>query len=356
MSLLTMDDIAGQATLTTRIQTLATEDTDAKFGALWGEGMTEKQVPGEEAKWDEIRASRGLAPITGLMSPIGSRPVLGRFPRSANMFKIAETRKIPWNKLFIDRAHGELKDNARATIDFELKDMAREMNKTKELARSKALTGSFVVAAGTPPGSDLPFTLTFNVTALTKNASWAVAATPIVSDEIPRFQDTMIAATGRAMTRGIINNISAKYLLGNTEVQNFARAEADAARRMLESDTTARQFLPGIRVGGIAWDINAYGYKATPAAGLTKWVADSKAILLPEDLSDVLMTCVGRQAVPNERVIGQVDGDFPELQYGDIAWAKWVDNHGVLELHLFSAWYGVFVVSYPEIVGYAALV
>lgn len=356
MSLNTLEDIAGQATLTTRIQTLATDDTDAKFGALWAEGRSEPQVASETAKWDEIRASRGLAPFGGLLSPIATRPVLGRFPREIGMYKIAEHRKIPWTKLFVDRAYGEPRDNARSVIDYELRDMAREMNKSKELARARSLQGSFAISSMNIPGSDYSSTVTFAVTALTKNASWAVSATPIISDEIPRFQDTMIGATGRAMTRGIINNVSAKYLLKNTEVQNFARAEADAARRMLESDTTKQAFLPGIMLGGIRWDVNAYGYKLTPGASLTKWMPDDKAILLPEDLTDVLLTCLGRQAVPSENIIGRVDGDFPELEYGDVSWAKWVDNAGVVELHLFSQWYGVFVVSYPEAVGYASLV
>lgn len=355
MSMQTMEDIAGQATLTTRIQTLATEDTDSKFGALWREGTSEKAV-GQEAKWDEIKASRGLAPVTGLLSPIPTRPVLGRHPRAIGMYRIAEHRKLPWTKIFVDRMDGELKDNARAAIDKELRDMAREMNKTRELARARSLQGSFAATASAIPGTDYAETLTFAVQSLAKNAAWNLAATPIVSDEIPRFQDTMIGATGRAMTRGIINNITAKYFLGNTEVQNFARAEADAARRMLEADTTKQEFLGGLMIGGLRWDVNAYGYKKTPSDSLTKWMPDDKAILLPDDLSDVLMTIEGRQAIPNEKIIGRVDGDFPELEYGEVAWAKWVDNGGVPELHLFSSWYGVYVVSFPEAVGYATLV
>lgn len=353
--MLTIEDIAGQATLTTRIQTLATDDTDAKFGAVFREGSQERET-GLEARWDEIRASRGLAPVTGLLSPIPTRPVLGRHPRSIGMYRIAEHRKLPWTKIFVDRMDGELKDNARAAIDKELRDMAREMNKSRELARARSLQGSYNPSAANVPGSDYPFTATFAVQAINKNASWALAATPIVSDEIPRFQDTMIGSSGMAITRAIINNVTAKQLLGNTEVQNFARAEADAARRMLESDTTKQEFLPGVKVGGIRWDINAYGYKKTPTDSLTKWMPDNKAILLPEDLTDVLLTVEGRQAVPNERIIGRVDGAFPELEFGEVAWAKWVDNAGVMELHLFTSWFGVYIVSFPEAVGYLTTV
>lgn len=353
MSLATMDDIVGQATLTTAIQTYATDDQDAQFGSIFAEGRTLPQKPGTIARWDEIKASRGLAPVTGLMTPTPARPALGRFERQIEMYRVAETRTIPWTKLFSDRAHGEIGDNARVVVMDELADMYREIRKTQELARARSLQGSFVASTATIPGTDYPHTVTFAVTTLNKVASWANAATPIISSELPAVQAKAASTTGRPIARGIINDATYGYILGNTEVASYGKNTRDLQLAWLEARTNGKEMLNGIQLGGLMWDVNANGY--IPDAGaFTKWQPADRAIFLPEDLSDVLATAEGRQALPVSNIIGRVDGDYPQLEYGFIAYAKWLDNPVQLEITV--SWYGVYLLTFPQAVIYETLV
>lgn len=351
--LATLEDIAGQATLTTVIQTYATDDQDAQFGKLFAQGQTLPQRPGTKATWDEIKASRGLAPVTGLMSPTPARPALGRNERITDMYRIAEEREIPWNKLFVDRAYGDIHDNARSVVRFELADMYREIRKTQEVARARSLQGSFVASAANIPGSDYPFTITFPVTTLNKVASWANAATAIISGELPAVQAKAATVTGRPIARAVISDKTYGYILGNEEVTSYAKNTRDLQLAFLQAKTNGKPFLDGIDIGGLMWNVNANGYVPDGGA-FTKWQPDDRAIFLPEDLSDILATAEGRQALPVTGVVGRVDGDFPELEYGWIAHAEWLSNP--VRLKITVSWFGLYLVLFPQAVIYETLV
>lgn len=348
----------GVRTLTTSVRTFDTKSQDSFFTDKFRKGRP-LRPEGRKVEWDEIRLTRALAPVVGLTSPAPKTGQINRQNRDSAMMLVKLSRDILWDRLFLDRHAGELKPNAKAVIMDELADMTNQLAKTREYAAAQVLkTGGLVVNAANIPGSDQTFTLDFAVNTYAKNAAWSTAGTSIWSDEIPRLLANTVAASAIPAKTLIVDDITARYILANTEVQKFG-ATTNLAKEFLGQsavpELSANGLLDQVNIGGMNMVINPYGYDNT-GSNFTRWLEQDKAIALPADplLPGVLGWAEGQHPVPSQ-LWGQAgDVGIDMLGPGPVAWAKRKDDPMVVTLYLAS--YFLPVILFPEAVTFATLV
>lgn len=294
----TVEATFGVRTLTEVIRTFNTSKYDNFFTTLFQQGK-KFRPDGRMAEWDELQSSRALAPVTLPTSPSPITNPQTKANRGSAMILAREARLITWDRLFLDRHMGELKDNAGAVIRDELEDMSIELQKTVEYACANVLTtAGLVVNATNIPGSDATFTLTFTPNTYTFTNDWATVGTGIISQEMPAVQANVISASGLPARRAILNDVTSQYLLQNTEVQKFL-ANQQWAVNFLRSDVSAfgEDPLRGVRAADVTWAVNAYGYQNVGGT-FTRYTPSNKVIFLPDDLTQVLGFAEGRVAAP----------------------------------------------------------
>lgn len=356
MPVVTVEGTFGVRTLTTYIRTLDTTAQDNFFQSLFKKGQ-KLITEGRKAFWDEQRMSRNMAPVIGLTSPAPKSAVTTRQERDSAMMLVKVSRDLAWDRLFFDRAPGSLRPNARMVIEGELADMRLELGKTKEYACCQALqTGGLIVNATNIPGSDQSFTLDYTVNTYTKTNSWNNAATQIWSQEIPLLLANTVSASAIPAKQLIVNDVTARGVLANTELQKFG-ATANLAKEFLGQSAVpslgSAGLLDSVKVGGLDMWIDAYGYDN--GSGFTKWVPDNYGIALPADplLPQVLGWASGKHPVPKNLWGPAGDIGFDMMGPGPVAWAKSIDEPMMVQL--FLAEYFLPVVMFPEAATYAQL-
>lgn len=304
--LVTLSGALGVQTMTEVVRTYDTSATDRMGQDLFKKG---RKIPtnGEFAAYDEIQSSRKLAPFVAHGSPAPLRPNQTLVPRVVPLIPVRHARTIPWTRLFLDRAGGEMTDNARAVIADTLQDMTLEAVKSREFAAWRALHGSISIdpaqagqANGPAKGTDVKVAIAYAVNTLAKSASWATSSTLILSDEIPKIQAAALAASGVPIEQMYFNDLVYRNFLKNDEITAYGKNER-WAESFLRADVTKPEVLNGVRVADVVARCNAYGYQDDTAANV-KWIDNTKVICLPGDgmLPRVLGWAQGKVATPED--------------------------------------------------------
>lgn len=254
--------------------------------------------------------------------------------------------------MLTQRSPGEISDNAAAEIaKIRLQQRNRILLAIERLC-AMALRGTITINAANFPDSKVTMTIVRAVTALTAGASWATAATKIISGGTNQLQGWRreMHQAGAAIRRLIFNNTVTRYLLGNTECKEW---KAQTARGIEEF--TAAQFSG---MGGVPnWEEYETFYK--PVGGsATPFVADDEVFTLPADeimrMNQRLIE--GHAEIPNW-AIGAGGGDpmggRKSERPGLVEFAVPLTGN-VPGVELVTVWYGVPLVKIPKLVGYCA--
>lgn len=324
------------------VSKLDTERNDRMFQDLFAKGKKLMVSEGNKVAWEKRTFSRGLSPAAQEMSRAPTRSRVGEMLEVADSILTKQSRTIPWTRLM--KSDGSMRGDSelRDIIRTELKDMTAEVGRTVEYYLSGLCTGSVAVNSTTVPGSDVNRTFAFPVRTLTASASWATAGTKILSSELKLIQDDFETDVGLSPGIFISNNAVHANLIANTEVQAFAGGNADLARYFVEAKNGAPKPVQGLKLGGIEWWSNPHGYKLTSGGSLTKWIADERAIILPEEeaFEDVFGFADLPIPVPQGPRYGSA-GDGFKAKTGLVAWAEFHGNPQSIELHVQRRFAGV---------------
>jgi len=339
-----VETLFGVRTLTGMLKTFADDSRDKFFRSFFEKG-TKSRVDGNTFEWDEVTYSRELAPIIGSSSPAPMTPVTNRVNRVASMVDIKHHCFIPGDRLYRERAPGELKANAQAVVANEINNLRNMIEKTLEWLCVKTLLGSVPISPANVPGSDYTQTLTYTTTAFTKGADWDTAATLIASSEVPTMVDAFTKATGHVPGTVLHNVTVEEQCLQNTEIKTLCANQAYAGRILLSSAKDNR-VLDGLRLGNLTW-LKSLGYYNLNGV-TTRFCPDKTIIVLPEDdlLPQVLGLAEGCGLIP--RTAYGAEGD---LGIFDVAapgfYAYCVLSPNPIGIQLFAGWRGLPYLRWP---------
>lgn len=253
-------------------------------------------------EWDEIQFSRGLAPVTGIKGKHVEKAELTKIVRRSAVMAIKRSVRLDPHKIHYERAPGELRPNARAYVENELRDLVNEIAATIEYAAMESLRGTLTVNSTNIPGSSQSFAISYSPNTYASSASWALAGTQILSSEIPALKTDIEQLSGLVPAQCLCGNTVEGYMVGNSQVSNFA-AQALGERFITQSGTMRGPMLGGLQIGGLSWEITEGGY--IPEGGsFTRYMPDTdEVIVLPSDgeLRDVLGMALGRGLVPAQQ-------------------------------------------------------
>lgn len=248
-------------------------------------------VEGGEAIFDEIVMSRRTAGITGPADRYPTGALTGRIPRKFTMFHLKEHRFIPWDRLFYERAGGQLLPNAAAQIAIEQRDALQVLQVTWERICAAMMHGS--VDTSTFENSTVSVTVTVTgINTYTYSTDWSGASAKIRSSEINLLKTDYRASAEEEPGLVVCNSTVENYILANTELQSFTTEFM--GREFVEAD-----YVEKLRLGKMEWIVDEAGY--TPTGGSrTKFVSDKKALVLPprQKLGGALRLFLGYGSIP----------------------------------------------------------
>jgi hypothetical protein len=308
---------------------------------------------GDIAEWDEVQMHRHLAPVVGRDSPFPLLEHTTRINRTSSMMHIKLSKKIPAAKLFSERAPGDLRADAQAVIDLELRDMVKVIMNTVEYASAQSLNGTLTVNSTNIPGSSQVFTVTYSTNTYTASNSWATASTGLLSAELPALVDDCRQTSGLEPQEIICGREIAGYVYGNSQVVNLLQSPIGG---VLAQTNAARQgpAWGNFRLGDLNWQVSIGGY--VPQGGsFTKFMPATDAFFcLPgaEDLPNVLGMALGYGFVPGDADVGPATPQNAANMVarapsrGFYAYATRTINPVGIEL--FVGWVGLPVVLFPS--------
>lgn len=253
-------------------------------------------------QWDEIRFSRGLAPVTGIKGRHPEKAEMTKVVRRSAVAAIKRSVRLDPHRIHNERAPGELRPNARSYVENEMRDLVNEIASTIEYMAAESARGTLTVNSSNIPGSTQAFTISYSPNTFAPSASWATASTKILSVDIPALKVDIEQLSGLIPAQAIIGTTVEGYVVANTEVQGFAQPLL--GQRFIEKSGNLRgPMLGGLELGGLRWEITEGGY--IPEGGsFTRYLPDTdEAIVLPDDadLRDVLGWAQGRGMVPRQQ-------------------------------------------------------
>lgn len=301
------------------------------------------------AMWREISLSREPAPFVGRRSGGGGVEGVDEAVKTCVMADVRmETQPIPIDEVTSETA-------AQNILASEGMSNAMRRTISKEILAWGVLKGSAAINANTVPGSKVSFTLTFGVTPLTQDQSYAENTSPIVSKHLDLNQQTYHDACGLEFKRLIADGLVKRYVRQNSEVVNLISgvqpSGAPGIRLVTDPNTVLGAGFKSFELEGLQWDIHRAKYSA--GGNLTKYLGDNKFIALPGDpeLRQVLGYAQGRGAFPREALGFGVDGMGVQApQLGDYSYAYTTPSPGAVIL--VHGWRGLFFLTHPEAVGY----
>lgn len=252
----------------------------------------------DNVDWDEVQFPRHLAPFGGRGQPYHQVAEDDIIHRSNAMAHIRLSKRIPADKLFRQRAPGELRPNARAVVAQAVQSLTKLIRNSIEYLCVNTLNGSVTVNSSNIPGSQVAFTVTYSTNTYAASSSWASMGTPIVSSELPAMKQDYMQTAGMMPGWAISGGTVQGYIAQNTEVTSLLQQQmgVEVAR---SAANLAGEMLEGLRLGDLRWTVNEAGY--VPEGGsFTRWMpATDDLFLLPEgDLGDVLGMAEGRGFLP----------------------------------------------------------
>lgn len=253
-------------------------------------------------EWDEIQLSRALAPVTGHAAQFPEGTEVTKINRRSAVAHIKRSKRINPYKIHYERAPGLLRPDAAMHVETEMRDAMNEIAATIEYMASKSLLGTLTVNTSNIPDSTQSFTLTYSPNTYTASNSWGTASTKILSAEIPALKQDFEQNCGIAPAQVITGSTVEGYIVGNTEITNFAQQQL-GERFITQSGAQRGPMLGGLAVGGLSWTLTEGGY--VPSGGaFTRYLSTTdEAIVLPADseLVDVLGYAEGRGMVPAQQ-------------------------------------------------------
>ncbi len=309
---------------------------------------------GDSVHWDEIRLSRGLAPLKAADSPTESAKKTDLTVRSGVMFDIKENVDLPARFLYLMRDAGSMSDNARAKIDRELENMTRRVLNTLEWVCTLAMEGS--VDLSTFPGvSDLTQTLTYPILSLTNpSASWATNTTKILSTELPALVDEFIKKANKQPVRAIAHRNVFGFIAGNDEVTNLIQSGPALAGRALESSfTQGGGFAPQLGQLAMTFTNAHYALDASPDTETEYKTVDLMTVLpSPAETAEALAWAEGRVHVPAGPSYGEVGGAPTNLLREERGlWSYAEVRHNPPGIRLHCGWKGLPIVKGVNCIG-----
>lgn len=239
----------------------------------------------------------------------------------------AEKEVIHPKELFLRSGPGELmRSNADDVVARAADRIISRLMRTREYVSSQLLTNSSGVALNKTNTAFLQkansvvntMTIDGSLQTLAMSAPWNTDSTKLFSDasnnQIPALHRTL-EANGHQAFRIIISRAVAAAISGNIEAQLWLTTNGgmtiDTIRRSLEAIGRQGQgedvFVPSVLsgLGGIpAWNVWDHGY-TNRSGTFTRYLGDTVAVVVPEDLTDVLEFVEGPVFTPNlQQVIG----------------------------------------------------
>ena len=269
------------------------------------ESAGKREVDGDFASWDEVTFSRVPGPynIDGGKAAVVADP--DKVEKHAKLITGFDMVEVPGSKLFRRRAAGEFLPNAEATIGDALKNLLQKAMKRREHACASLLEGTLTPSQ--LEGSKLTDAISVSVTTGTAAANWTTTSTTLVSTEFPRMINTFEEAAQIEAGIAICNELEARKLLKNDEVQSAVFVGDALSRSFLNL-----KILREIELGGLQWRVHR-GKRSNLAGSLSSYISDETVIVLPPEdaLPDVLTLFEGFGEIP-VKAFGQGDaGDLP---------------------------------------------
>jgi len=317
-----------------------------------------RQMDAEDGtvEWDELTFGRGLAPVVGYSGEHPNKSTLTKAARSSAVASTKRSVDLEPTKMFFERAPGELRPNARAYVEQEMKDLVQEISNTIEYMCAETLRGTLTVNSTNIPGTTQPFTLTYSPNTYTKSAGWGTAGTKILSSEIPALKTDFEQTSGLSPAQVISGNTVEGFIYLNTETTGFI-GDLLGQRFIEAAGTLSGRLFNGLRIGGLDWIVNEKGYER-PAGTFVRYLPTTdQAIVLPSNdkLSGVLGWALGRGLVPKRELgpVGSATDMIEVAQQGWYSYARLVGN--VPTVKLFVGHVGLPILIRPDAISVADL-
>lgn len=305
---------------------------------------------GSSVTWEESQLSRHLAPVTGRDSPHQQVQVTNVIPRASAMAHMKIYKDLPAGMLLDRRAPGSMSADERYFLNEALMDLAKMLNNSIELMCAQLLsTGSITVTTAIFPGSTITFTVTFTgFNTYVVTASWATAATKILSSELILAERDFRAESGLELGRVIHNAGVKQNLLQNTEIKELLVALL-GPQLVQGGPRNLGPVVPALQLGGYDWQQADGVYKPEGGAATRYW-ADKKVAFLPRDLSETLALAEGHGYVP-----GTTGQSGPAPGAGLVrkapsrgAYAYAAVNLDVPSVRVYAGWVGLPILLTPQ--------
>lgn len=252
-------------------------------------------------KWDQVRYSRDLAPLTGVDDPSTANKRMGITTKAGNVVSIKQHVDLPARFLEGFRAPGQEGPDAAAVVANETRNLTNKVMRTLNYWAAKSLltTSGVVDLAAVPNSKIVSGSLTYPVQSLSRLTTWTAASTKIRSAEINPLRKTYRQKAGIRPGVVIGSSTVEGNMTGNTELKEFF-AEGTLAALLLQ-----RSFEEGasIRLGDMDWSFVDDSYFADSAEDTAVEVNSdlAKLAVLPERAlwNEAFALVSGVQFVPN---------------------------------------------------------
>ncbi|HYE92705.1 MAG TPA: hypothetical protein VEA38_16870 [Terriglobales bacterium] len=308
-----LDELFMAEAMTGSVRRFAEQSEERSFWKYYEGGERLSPVT-DVVKWDEVRFSRDLAPVTGPNSPSKATKPLGIIKRTGELFAVKEHVDLDGRLLKMARGEGSTLPDPAGYLNANLLNLTNRAMRTLNLIACKSfLTTNGQVDLGAIANADIAsgsFILTYPVNSANAAVSWAAASTKIRSTEINPLKLAYRKGTGFAPGIAIASDDVEGYLVGNTEATELLK-NGSFAGRTLESS-----FMEGgnsVRYGGMEWRFarDQYYADATPDTAVDIPAAtDLVAILPPENRHrECFALAEGIQLIPTGAIASLATGN-----------------------------------------------
>lgn len=335
-----LDELFMAESMTGMVRRFADQSKERTFLAPYQAG--EQLMPQTDVvKWDEVRYSRDLAPVTGTSSPSKATKPLGIIKRTGQLYSVKEHVDLDGRLLMMARGQGSDMPDPEGYLNNNLLNVTNRVMRTLNYwAKKSMLTTNGQVDLGAFPNADLPSSavvIAYPVASASAASPWSNPNTLIRSAEINPIKLAYRQNTGGDPGVAIASNVVEGYLTQNTEATDLIRG-GSMAGRVLESSYVEGN---GVRYGGLDWvfERDQYFADATPdtAADIVS-DADLVAILPPRsEWFDAFAMAQGINLVPTGAISSMAVGSplsLIAIVRGWFAYLELITNPIGLRLHV----------------------
>ena len=339
------------------VRRFADQSANRNFIKVYEEGERILANVDGSFKYDEVRFSEDLAPITGMDSPSTSTAKPKVTKKVGTVVAIKTHSDLPARMLMSMNAPGANAPDAVRTLNAALQNNANRISATHNYWAAKSLlTQAGAVDLSAAPNAELLVgTETYPVLDIDAAAAWSTAGTKIRSSEINAMKKTYFQQNGFFPRRAKGSSKLDDYFAGNTELSGFLSGGSEAGRILARAFEAARGGDALLQLGGIAWEFVEDYYKLdSDADTAVSLFADLDVFaLLPgaEMSQDVFGLVEGVEFIPADiefsNVVGNPESMFT-TQRGYYAFIERTTDPVGLRLH--SGWVGYLVQKRPKAV------